>query len=299
MEHICNFISISQYTDAFGIKCLNKDVAVINFEQIRDNSVLPTRLSFDFFVVFLKDVKCGDIKYGRSYYDYQEGTLLFIAPGQELSIENAKINKHKGYALCFSRELFSDTQISSNFEKYSFFNYDINEALHINEQERNLILGCFDNIQREIENKDEHSKNLICINLAMFLNYCIRFYDRQFENRKVVNNDILLKFQGMLFSYYNAQNGEPSNIPTVKYFANKLYLSPNYLGDLVKKQTGESAQEHIQSYLVSVAKDKLKNTHQSVSQIAYSMGFDYPQYFSRFFKKHVGLTPNQYRVSTV
>lgn len=299
MEHICNFISISQYTDAFGIKCLNKDVAIINFEQIRDNSVLPKRLSFDFFVIFLKDVKCGDIKYGRSYYDYQEGTLLFIAPGQELSIENAKINKHKGYALCFSRELFSDTQISSNFEKYSFFNYDVNEALHINEQERNLILGCFNNIQREIENKDEHSKNLICINLAMFLNYCIRFYDRQFENRKVVNNDILLKFQGMLFSYYNAQNDEPSNIPTVKYFANKLYLSPNYFGDLVKKQTGESAQEHIQSYLVSVAKDRLKNTHQSVSQIAYSMGFDYPQYFSRFFKKHVGLTPNQYRVSSV
>ncbi len=289
------FETIGQYTSALNMKSLNQDVAIVNFEDIEKDIVWPTSFSFNFFVVFLKDVKCGDIKYGRSFYDYQEGTLLFVAPQQELSIDKPIVSKHKGYALLFTSNLFRDTQIATNFTKYSFFNYDVNEALHISDEERCLVLECFENISKEIERQDKYSHNLICINLAMFLNYSIRFYDRQFENRKVVNNDILLKFQDMLLSYYGTKNSINNSLPTVRYFADKLYLSPNYFGDLVKKETGESPQEHIQTYLISVAKHRLKNTHQSISQIAYSMGFDYPQYFSRLFKKHVGLTPNQYR----
>jgi AraC-like DNA-binding protein len=245
----------------------------------------------------LKDIKCGDLRYGCNYYDYQEGTLVFVAPGQVMEVEtDGKVYQPKGHALVFHPDLIHGTSLFKSINDYNFFSYNANEALHLSERERQIVLDSFSKIQLELQlGVDKHSKKLIASNIELFLNYCERFYDRQFITRENVNKGILEKFEEVLNSYFTTDKPNTIGLPSVAYCADELHLSANYFGDLIKKETGKSAQEYIQNKIIDVAKDKILVDHLTVNEVAYQLGFKYPQHFSRLFKQRVGYTPNEYR----
>jgi AraC-like DNA-binding protein len=248
--------------------------------------------------VILKEVKCGDLRYGKNTYDYQEGTLVFIGPGQVVSVENTgEIYQPKGIALVFHPDLIHGSALGRHIQDYTFFGYQSFEALHLSERERNIILDCFSKIEYELEHAiDKHSKKLIVSNIELFLNYCIRFYDRQFITRDNVHKGFLERFESLLNGYFQTDKPQTIGLPSVAYCAGELNLSPNYFGDLIKKETGKTAQEYIQSKLIDVAKERIFDQSKSVSQIAYELGFKYPQHFTRLFKQKVGQSPNEFRI---
>ena len=231
------------------------------------------------------------------YYDYQEGTLVFISPGQIVEVEDFGQNfQPKGYALVFHPDLIHGTSLGRHIQDYSFFGYQSNEALHLSERERKIVLDCFSKIEYELEHAiDKHSKRLIVSNIEMVLNYCVRFYDRQFITRDNVHKGILERFENLLNEYFQSEKPQTIGLPSVAYCASELNLSANYFGDLIKKETGKTAQEYIQSKVIDVAKEKIFDQSKSVSQIAYELGFKYPQHFTRLFKQRVGQSPNEYR----
>jgi AraC-like DNA-binding protein len=255
------------------------------------------RLYFGIYCILLKDVKCGDLKYGRNYYDYQEGTLVFVSPGQILDLElNGEMYQPMGHGLVFHPDLVHGTSLARTINDYNFFSYHMNEALHLSELERQLVLDCFSKIKYELQQSvDKHSKKLIASNIELFLNYCDRFYDRQFITRDNYNQGILEKFEGLLNGYFSSDKPKRNGLPTVAHFAEELHLSPNYFGDLIKKETGKSARDYIQDKIIDLAKSKTFNTDKTVSEIAYELGFKYPQHFTRVFKQHVGYSPSDYR----
>ena len=257
-----------------------------------------SRMYFGFYTIFLKDVMCGDLVYGRNTYDYQEGTLVFLAPGQVAGMNsNGEKYQPKGYALIFHADLIHGTSLGRNIQDYSFFGYQFNEALHLSERERTIVLDCFSKIQYELERAiDNHSKKLIVSNIELFLNYCVRFYERQFITRDNVHLGILERFESLLNQYFQSEKPQTNGLPSVAYCAGELNLSPNYFGDLIKKETGKTAQEYIQAKLIDVAKEKIFDRSKSVSEIAYELGFKYPQHFARLFKQRVGKSPNEYRM---
>ncbi|MGL4412389.1 MAG: helix-turn-helix domain-containing protein [Bacteroidales bacterium] len=301
MSNIEQFTSIDQYNKSMGLETLHPLVAIIDYSKATyQKPEYPEGHCFGYYTVFLKDQKCGDFKYGRNYYDYQEGTLVFLAPGQEVIIENRVPSKGKGWALMFHPDLLKGTSLGRTIDEYTFFSYEVFEALHLSDEERRVVLECFKNIQLELSRAiDKHSKNLIVSNIELFLSYCTRFYDRQFITRSHVNSTLLSRFHSLLDDYFSSDMPQKSGLPTVKYCASKLNLSANYLGDLLKKETGKSAQEHVQLRLIDIAKERLNNRDKSVSEVAYELGFEYPQYFSRLFKKRVGCTPNEFRSQIV
>jgi AraC-like DNA-binding protein len=292
MAKIMTYDSIDEFNRELGIETLHPLINIVNVTQ-----AIPVLTEgdycFNYYSVFLKNVWCGNIKYGRNYYDYQEGTLVFIAPMQVMGVEDHKQDAAKGWVLMFHPDMLRGTQLGRNMKKYTFFSYAVNEALHLSEHERGIVLECFRNIENELRHgMDSHSKNLIVSNLEMFLNYCKRFYDRQFITRSHIKSDTLTRFEQLLDDYFCS---EQSGLPTVKYFADRMNFSVNYLSDMLRKDTGKSALEHIQLRLIEAAKEKLFDKNKSVSEIAYELGFEYPQYFSRMFKKYVGMSPNEYR----
>jgi AraC-like DNA-binding protein len=295
MDDIIKLENISQYNTMRGIETLHPLVSV--YDLLTMKLIPPIRVHFGFFCVFLKEAKCGDLKYGCNYYDYQEGTLVFIAPGQVVGIGNPPGNPHpKGWALLFHPDLIRGTSLGRNIKQYTFFSYEANEALHLSEKERQIILDCLNKIDHELHQSiDKHSKTLIANNIELLLNYCMRFYDRQFITRSQVNKDILVKFEKLLDNYFQSKITQTVGLPTVKYCADQLYLSANYFGDLIKKETGKTAQEHIQFKLIDIAKERIFDTSKSVSEIAYELGFKHPQHFSRMFKNETGYSPNEYR----
>ncbi|UOB18097.1 helix-turn-helix domain-containing protein [Abyssalbus ytuae] len=308
MENIIKFDSICEYNRHYNIKTEHPLVTVIDFSEASVHKS-PSKMNFGFYLVMLKDVKCGDMHYGKHYYDYQEGTLVFLAPGQiagkvvkegEQKKEEVKDNKKiklKGYALAFHPDFIKGTSLGRNINNYTFFSYKVNEALHISDQEREIILDCFSKIKFEIKQTiDKHSKTLIVSTIELFLNYCLRFYDRQFITRDHQNQGVLNRFESLLNDYFTSDNPKTIGLPSVGYFASEFNLSSNYFGDLVKKETGKSAQEYIQTKLIDVAKERIFDTTKSVSQIAYELGFKYPQHFTRLFKQRVGHSPNDYRM---
>lgn len=295
MSEIEKINHVFEYNDLMGVETLNPLVSVVDWSKCEP--MFSSRLSYGFYAVFLKDIKCGDMRYGRHYYDYQEGTLVFLAPGQVYGIENHDTKvQPKGWALVFHPDLIRGTSLGRHIDDYTFFSYEVNEALHISEQERGVVMECLHNIAAELQHAiDKHSRMLIVSNIELLLNYCMRFYDRQFITRSNENKDVIVKFERLLRDYFRSGEPAESGLPSVKYFADKLFLSANYFGDLVKKEMGRSAQEYIQQLLIATAKERLCDPSRSVSEIAYSLGFQYPQHFSRMFKKSVGLTPNEYR----
>ncbi|GAB3773313.1 helix-turn-helix domain-containing protein [Spirosoma horti] len=257
-----------------------------------------SNLYFGFYTIILKEVKCGDLRYGRHTYDYQEGTLVFIAPGQVVKVKNTgEPYQPKGYAVAFHPDLIHGTSLGRHIQDYSFFGYQSYEALHLSERERKIVLDCFSKIDYELDNAiDRHSKRLIINTIELFLNYCVRFYERQFITRDTVHRGFLERFEQLLNAYFQTDRPQTIGLPSVAYCAGELNLSANYFGDLIKKETGQSAQEYIQAKMIEVAKERIFDHTKSVSQIAYDLGFKYPQHFIRLFKQRVGQSPNEYRM---
>lgn len=295
MDKILNVDSVAQFNALKGQETLHPLVSVIDFSNMSKIQYMKMRMGL--YTIFLKDVKCGDLIYGRKNYDYQEGTLVFIAPGQVIGVENTgEYFQPRGYALAFHPDLLRGTSLGHHIKDYNFFSYEVSEALHLSERERQIVIDCFNKIDFELRQSiDKHSKTLIVTNIELFLNYCMRFYDRQFITRENVNSDILSRFERLLDDYFKTDNPQTMGLPSVRYCADQLHLSANYLGDLIKKETGKSAQENIQLKLMDIAKEKVFDKSKSVSEIAYELGFKYPQHFTRMFKTSVGYTPNEYR----
>jgi AraC family transcriptional regulator, transcriptional activator of pobA len=297
MDSLRRFETIRDYNVFNNHETLHPLISVVDFSKAAPRQ--GSRMYFGFYAIFLKDVKCGDMHYGRHTYDYQEGTLVFLAPGQVAGVNsNGETYQPKGHGLVFHADLLPGTALGRHIQEYSFFGYQSNEALHISERERKIVLDCFSKIQYELEHAiDKHSRKLIVSNLEALLNYCARFYDRQFLTRENVHKGILEKFEVLLNGYFQTEKPAAIGLPSVAYCAGELNLSAGYFGDLIKKETGKTAQEYIQSKLIELAKERIFDESKSVSQVAYELGFKYPQHFTRLFKQRVGFTPNEYRSS--
>lgn len=300
MERIYRFDTVTEYNDLNNQETLHPLVSVIDFSKANPRSwggEKSVRINYGLYCIFLKDFKGCDLKYGRNYYDYQEGTLVFVAPGQVMEIEtDGQVYQPKGYALVFHPDLIRGTSLGRSIHEYNFFSYNANEALHLSERERQIVLDCFSKIEFELQQSiDKHSKKLIASNIELFLNYCDRFYDRQFITRDNVNKGILEKFEELLNGYFLTDKPQNLGLPSVAYCAGELHLSANYFGDLIKKESGKSAKEYIQTKIIDFAKNKTIDTDKTVNEIAYELGFKYPQHFTRLFKNVTGLTPHEYR----
>lgn len=295
MEEVIKLDTVDAYNKLFGLETLHPLVSVIDLSKA---TRFPTRftLNYGIYAVFLKQVKCGDIRYGRQIYDYQEGTVTSFAPGQVSAVEMAEGVKPLAKGLLFHPDLIRGTSLGQEIRRYSFFSYNSNEALHLSDEEKDIFTDSLDKIAQELQRPiDKHSKRLISRNIELLLDYCMRFYERQFITRQTVNKDVLTKFEELLDSYFTDDRAMQNGLPSVKYFADKICLSPNYFGDLVKKETGKSPQEYIQNKIIDLAKEKIMGSEMTVNQIAYELGFQYPQHFTRIFKKKVGCTPSEYR----
>ena len=296
MDKILNLDSVDLYNKLYGLETLNPLVSVIDLNKAT-SSVDLIRFNYGIYALYLKLEKACDIKYGRQTYDYQEGTIVCFAPGQTAetnpTTDKVQVNAH---GILFHPDLLRGTSLGKNIKKYTFFSYEVNEALHLSEEERSIVMDCLKIIRMELEHGvDKHSKTLLVNHIELLLNYCMRFYERQFITRGKTNRDVLTRFENLLDEYLESTLAEQDGLPTVKYFADKLCLSSNYFGDMFKKETGKSPQEYIQEKVIELAKERISGTADTVSQIAYSLGFQYPQHFCRLFKKRVGYTPSEYR----
>jgi AraC family transcriptional activator of pobA len=297
MEEILKFDTVSQYNAFNNHETLHPLVSVIDYSKAKPRKLRKGH--FGFYGVLLKDVKCGDLRYGKNLYDYQEGTMVFVAPGQVVGVETSdEIYQPKGHAIVFHPDLIKGTNLGRHIDEYTFFSYEVHEALHVSDRERQHVMDCFAKVRYELEHGiDKHSKKLIADNIELLLNYCVRFYDRQFITRDNAHQGVLERFERLLNDFFASDKPLTVGLPTVGYFASELSLSPNYFGDLIKKETGKSAHEFIQLKLIDAAKGRIFDTSKSVSEIAYGLGFKYSQHFSRFFKQYVGMTPQEYRKS--
>lgn len=295
MDAIVHFDTVEQYNRLRGVPTHHPLVSVVDLTQARP---MPAQtFHFGVYAIYLKELKCGDLRYGRSMYDYQEGTLLFIAPGQIIGVQPVAVTyEPKGWALLFHPEFIKGTPLGRLIKDYSFFSYDVNEALHLSISEREIVIDCFRKIEREITaNIDKHSKKLISSNIELLLNYSTRFYDRQFITRDQANQGMLARFEQLLHEYYSGDKPRKLGVPTVSYCAAALHLSANYFGDLIRKESGITAQEYIQNAVITIARDRMVDIDKSISEVAYDVGFKYPQHFTRLFKQKVGVTPAVYR----
>lgn len=304
MSNTFEINSISQVHQSLGLaKPKHPLVSVVYTKDVKTTKVFQkVKIVNNLYQISLKSsIQLGKLQYGKSSYDYEEGTLVFTSPGQvteyepkqEIETSNQEI---EGWTLLFHPDLIRKSDLGDKIRRYGFFNYDVNEALHISDNEKNTIEEIIEKIIKEYsQNLDRHSQPLIIKNIELLLDYCLRFYDRQFYTRTNLNSDIIAKFERLLREYYQNNKVENLGIPNVNYCGQALNLSPNYLSDLLKKETGKTAQEHIHLCIIERAKNSLLNSNHSISEISYALGFDYPQYFSNLFKSKTGLSPREYR----
>jgi AraC-like DNA-binding protein len=299
MDKILNVDTVKDYNDFLGQETLHPLINVIDLSTAKP--VKHIRKNFGVYAIYLKDARCGDLRYGCSYYDYQEGTLVFLSPGQVIGDnDDRETIQLKGWCLMFHPDLLRGTPLAQKMKEYTFFSYEANESLHMSERERQIVINSFMEIKEELERSiDKHSKSIITASIEVLLNYCMRFYDRQFITRENVNRDLLTRFEHLLDTYFESDRPQTAGLPSVQYFADQLHLSANYFGDLIKRETGKSAQDYIQWKLIDRSKEKLYNPGKSINEIAYELGFKYPQHFSRLFKKVVGCSPSDYRTLTL
>ncbi|MEC8429563.1 MAG: helix-turn-helix transcriptional regulator [Pseudomonadota bacterium] len=299
MSNIVQVDSISLIHDMLGLeKPRHPLVSVITIDdRVTNYDYGDTTFAFGFYQVALKDGIRGQIQYGRNTYDFQEGTMVFSKPGQVMSFSTEEEQpKDKGWVLLFHPDLIRKSELGKHIDRYSFFDYDINEALHLSDQEKSSLSELAEKIQNECcQNMDRHTQKLIISNVELMLDYCMRYYDRQFYVRTNLNQDLASQFERQLKSYFESQQALDQGLPTVKFLGEVMNMSPSYLSDMLKKETGRTAQQHIQDAIVDRAKTLLLATTDQVSQVAYELGFEYPQHFSKMFKNHTGMSPGEYR----
>ncbi|MDO4930600.1 MAG: AraC family transcriptional regulator [Bacteroidales bacterium] len=292
---LLNIETVKAYNEMLGVETLHPLVSVIDLSKAKP--MRHMRHTFSFYTIYLKDEKNCELIYGRQRYDYEKGSVVCLAPGQVIGVEDTGEEfQPKGWALCFDPEFIRGTSLGRHIKEYTYFSYAVNEALHLSDQEREVFLDCLSKISHELaHNIDRLSRRLIATNIELLLDYCLRFYERQFITRKPANRDILTRFERLLDDYFVRHDARRNGLPTVRHCASELCLSPNYFGDLIKRETGRTAQEFIQFKVIDQAKELTLDPERSISEVAYELGFQYPAHFTRFFKKIVGLTPQEYR----
>ena len=298
MEKILQLDTVRAYNDYFGLPTRHPLVNVVEGNKI-DHPVPHARKRVGMYVIFLKELKCTDVlTYGRNAYDYQENTMVFIAPGQIFGHPaDGTTYKGAGWCLMFHPDLLRATPLGRHIKDYTFFTYAAHEALHLSLQERETIIDCMKKIDAEINlGGDRHSNTIIASAIELLLNYCTRFYDRQFVTREEINHTVVKKFTDLLDRYI-ADKARREGLPSVAYFADKCCYSTKYFGELVKTETGRTARDFINDRLLRAAKQLLADEELSISQVSQELGFEYPQHFVRFFKSQTGKTPSEYRRS--
>jgi len=298
MKPIIQLKSISEINQFVKTKTNHPLVTVVDFSKTDEQMEEGMRISADFYSIMFKNYCANKMRYGRQSIDFQEGNLICIAPKQVITLDNEieKKDNMMGWGLFFHPDLLRGTALGNKMSEYTFFNYEISEALHLSDKEKQILFDCVQKIETELqENIDSHSQNLIVTNIELLLNYCSRYYGRQFITRKNSNSNTVVHIEKALNNYFKSEQLKEKGLPTVKYLAEHVHLSPSYLSDLLKKETGMNAQDHIHYHLIEEAKNILLHSNQSVSEIAYQLGFEYPQYFSRLFKQKTGQTPLAFR----
>ena len=291
---ILNIDTIEQYNNLFDFETRHPQVGFVEFNTVESQK--HYRMTVGFYSVFLKETVACTMNYGKTKYDFGDWTVVSIAPGQTIGYTTLEGVPSKAKGILFHPDFIRGTSLGQKIKRYSFFAYESNEALHLSKEERMIVLNCMSIIQAELQHAiDKHTRGLICTNIELLLDYCLRFYERQFITRQDLNLNTLAHFERLLDEYLNTGVAARNGIPTVQYFADKVCLSPNYFGDLVKKETGKTAKEYIQLKMMDMAKEILHDSNKSITQVAYELGFQYPQHFVRFFKKHIGITPSEYR----
>ncbi|WP_312334658.1 helix-turn-helix transcriptional regulator [Sphingobacterium sp.] len=293
--------SISTLHQFLGLKNpANPLISVFNFDDVKlEPETILSAITTDFYVIALKkDCAGGKCKYGQQYYDFDEGIMYFIAPHQVLQFDDILLNKVRGFVLVVHPDFLHGYGLASNIKEYGYFSYTANEALHLSEKEEKTIFDIIANVEQEIDiNMDSFTQDLLVSNLELLLKYCDRYYNRQFLTRKKVNSDLLSKLELLLDDYFKNDKLAINGIPSVHFIADQLHLSANYLSDMLRVQTGQTTQQHIQNRLIEKAKELLSTTSMSVSEIAYQLGFGHPQSFHRLFKSRTSLSPLEFRSS--
>ena len=299
MKELIQLQSITDLHKLFNLgKSQHPLVAVIDFSKVTEQVETNSTITTDFYTIMFKNYCKNNIKYGRRAIDFQDGNLICIAPNQIIEIDNEVEEREDkmGWGLFFHTELIRSTSLNEKIKSFNFFNYEVSEALHLSEKEKNILFECVQKIETELqENIDVHSQYIIVSTIELLLNYCSRFYGRQLITRSQNNKSIINQIENLLKKYFENGNIKEQGLPTVKYLADKVHLSPSYLSDLLKKETGKNAQEHIHFYIIDEAKNYLLNSVKNINEIAYDLGFEYPQYFNKLFKQKTGKTPMEFR----
>jgi len=298
-NQVQKFSSIAELHRALGLpKPLHPLVSLVNYADIKTpEEELPTRLLLDFYKISYKINLQGKIKYGQHYYDFDEGGISFISPNQIIApAEDEK--DYSGYTLLIHPDFFRNYPLAKTIGNYGFFSYSANEALYLSDKEKITISEVFEHIIKELNGRiDDFSQDVIIAHLEVLLNYSNRFYKRQFITRKATNNDLLTDLEDILNRYFNDEEALEKGPPTVAYLADQLNLSARYLSDMLRMLTGQNTQQHIQDKLIEKAKNYLSLDHLTVAEIAYHLGFEHPQSFSKIFKKKTNQTPVEFKQS--
>jgi AraC family transcriptional activator of pobA len=292
------FESLTDFHQVFGLeKPLHPMISFIDINEIKKLPVnFPKSMVMNFYKISYKTGLCGQAKYGQNYYDFGEGGLVFTSPNQ--IFESPSGNSASGFLLLIHPDFFLTYSLAKKIKEYGFFSYAVNEALHLSDKEKETILSIFNIIDEELKSRiDDFSQDVMIAQIELLLNYCNRFYKRQFITRKAINNDLLQKLEEILDDYFNNSSSIQQGIPTVQLLADKLNMSSSYLSDMLRSLTGQNAQQHIQIKLIEKAKEKLSTTNLSISEIAYQLGFEHSQSFSRLFKSKSGVSPLEFRQS--
>ncbi len=297
-ERIIHSKSITEIRTIFGLdKPTHPLITILDTQKLAyGDETVGKRFTSDLYLIALKDSNCG-IDYGRNSYDFDNGVLIFTAPNQVITVKKRQmLNEVKGWMIYFHPDLIRNTVLGSKIDSYNFFNYEVHEALHLSENEQNILNQIVQLIQLEINERiDNHSQHVLVSNIELLLNYSKRFYERQFNTRSASHIDVVAKVELLLKNYYSQNRIIEIGQPSIQYLADHCCLSPSYLSDLLTKETGRSAKEHINDFLIDQAKRLLLGSNDSIGDIAYTLGFNYPHYFGRLFKKKTGKTPQEYR----
>lgn len=293
MSKILKVKNVNDYCNWLGYENQHPQVCVIDYKEV--SPIRHCLANYNVYGIFFHDEAEIDLTYGCGKYDYKKGTVICVAPGQIGGKEdNGEQVMLTGWALLFHPDILQGSALEKTIKNYTFFDYRINEALHMSEEEHNILVSLMHQMRDELSKRHDEQQNAIIVGyIELMLNFCQRFYNRQFLTRKLENSDILMRFNSLLQNYYEKGIQFTLGLPTVQYCANELCMSSNYFGDLIKKTTGDTAGNHIRQYIIQRAKNELISGA-TASQVAYNLGFDYPQHLSRLFKKYCGCSPTEY-----